>query len=92
MINLWMTHPLSRLVSLLLAIGLSAVILIYPHALMTAEGDTHHGALMLLLAGISIGFIHGVGFAPTTLFWRYLFSPMLAWLIMIPGLIYLLLN
>lgn len=79
MINHWLNGSLARSISLLLALLMSAMILINPHFLINADGTSQHGLLMLLLICISIGFIHGVGFAPRQRFWHFIFSPWLSW-------------
>ena len=72
---------LPRLVSLVLAIALAGLILTYPRAL----GHTAHGLLMLVMFGVSAGFVHGVGFVPEHKTWRILFGPWLAWPLMAMG-------
>jgi predicted membrane protein len=47
-------------------------------------GQTH-GLLSLILAGMSVGFAHGLGFRPTTRIWRWLLSPWTAWPLMLVG-------
>lgn len=85
----WLHRPLIRVISLLMAISLSAVILILPQALIT-DGQSNHGLLMLLLLGIMIGFIHGVGFAPRSPLWRELLGPISSWPVMLYGLFHML--
>jgi cyd operon protein YbgE len=75
----WFDHTAARVVSLLLALSMSALILINPHFLIADDGNSYHGLLMLLLACVSIGFIHGVGFSPGQRFWHLFFSPWLSW-------------
>ena len=77
-----------RVVSLMMAVVVSATIVIYPKAL----GQVSHGQLMLVMLGISAGFVHGVGFTPEHKAWRVLFSPRLAWPLMGLGLWLLFLN
>lgn len=92
MISRLLDHSLARLLSLLLAVSLSLVILIYPQFLIAGDGTSQHGLLMILLLSISIGFIHGVGFAPQHPMWKFIFSPFLAWPPMLTGLISVLLE
>ncbi|MEK9767182.1 MAG: cyd operon YbgE family protein, partial [Thalassolituus sp.] len=54
----------ARLISFLLAAGLSAALLAMPHLVATDTRDLDHGPLSLGLLGISAGFIHGVGYVP----------------------------
>lgn len=77
----------SRLVSLLLAIALSALILVYPRAVATSVSDVNHSLLNLLMWGIAIGFIHGVGFVPRMAIWRTVFSPFIGWPLMAFGIL-----
>jgi cyd operon protein YbgE len=76
----------SRLVSMLMAVALSALILVYPHVVATSVSDVNHGLFNLLMWGIAIGFIHGVGFVPRMTIWRIVFSPFVGWPLMVFGL------
>jgi cyd operon protein YbgE len=84
-----MYSALSRAISLILALLLSALILLIPQAVTNADNSVNHTTLMLLLFGIMLGFIHGVGFKVTSSPSRYFFSPSIAWLIMIIGLVFI---
>lgn len=42
-----------------------------------------HGSLSIFMIGMAAGFVHGIGFKPDHLFWQWLFSAWVAWLI--PG-------
>lgn len=77
----------SRLVSILLAIALSALVLVYPRAVATSVSDVNHTLLNLLLWGIAIGFIHGVGFVPRMTLWRLVFNPAIGWPLMVFGIL-----
>jgi predicted membrane protein len=85
----WHHKPLARSISLLLASGLSVLILVYPQPLIS-NGQTNHSLLMLLLLSCSLGFIHGVGFKLVNSIWRELTGPILSWPVMIYGLILML--
>lgn len=85
----WMRRGASRVASLLLATPLALLLLIHPAAMLDAEGGYSHGVLMLVMWGISSGFIHGVGFYPHRRLWRTLFHPLGGWPLM--GLGYLIL-
>ncbi|WP_303902294.1 cyd operon YbgE family protein [Thiohalomonas denitrificans] len=79
-------NPLwARTGSLLMAIALSGLVLVFPRAIAETAGAIRHGALMLLLWGIAAGFIHGVGFVPRIGLWRAAFHPGVGWLFMIGG-------
>lgn len=76
----------SRLVSMGLAIALSALILIYPRAVATSVSNINHSLLTLLMWGIAIGFIHGVGYVPRMTIWRIVFNPFVGWPLMMFGI------
>ncbi len=75
----------SRLGSTALAVGLSGLVLVYPRVIAETASDIRHGTLILLHWGIAAGFVHGVGFAPRMDIWRVAFHPVLGWLFMIAG-------
>ena len=77
----------SRLISLSLAIALSALILIFPRAIAVSISDVNHSLLSLLLWGIAVGFVHGVGFVPRMAIWRIVFNPFLGWPLMVYGIV-----
>ena len=81
----WLQHALARAVSLLLASPLALLLLIHPAAMLDSQGRYSHGLLMLVMLGISGGFVHGVGFDPRPLHWRLLFSPLSAWPLLLLG-------
>ena len=72
-------HVITRSISLLLALGLSVLVLILPQLLVNSEQKTSHAWLSLLMVGISICFIHGLGFKPRSILFSLLFSAWLAW-------------
>lgn len=76
----------SRLASILMAIALASLILVYPRAVATSVSDVNHGLLNLLMWGIAIGFIHGVGFVPRKSIWRIVFNPFVGWPLMVLGI------
>lgn len=71
----------SRALSFLLAAPLALLLLIHPSAMLDGQGGYSHLQLMLVMWGISAGFIHGVGFVPQWWGWRWLFGPLPAWLL-----------
>lgn len=76
----------ARLLSILMAVALAALVLVYPRAVATSVSDVNHGLLNLLMWGIAIGFIHGVGFIPRMAIWRVVFNPILGWPLMLFGI------
>lgn len=69
----------------LLAFPLAAVLLLHPAAMLDANGEYSHRAMMWIMIGISGGFIYGVGFVPKFWAWKWLFSPYVAWPLMLYG-------
>lgn len=75
-------RKLAMLVSFLLALPLAGILLIHPSLMLDDQGHYSHRMMMLIMIGISGGFIHGVGFLPRFWLWRWLFSPWVAWPLM----------
>lgn len=78
-------HTASRVLSLLLAVPLSLVLLVHPASMLDAEGRYSHNLLMLVMWGVAAGYVHGVGFDPRAVAWRWLFHPLLGWGLMALG-------
>lgn len=78
-------NKFAMLISCLLAFPLAAVLLVHPAAMLDDNGGYSHRALMMVMIGISGGFVHGVGFIPKHWFWKWLFSPYIAWPLMLWG-------
>ncbi|TCB54722.1 cyd operon YbgE family protein [Acinetobacter terrestris] len=72
-------------ISFLLALPLAGVLLIHPAMMLDANGEYSHRTMMYIMIGISGGFIHGMGFIPKFWLWKWLFSPFLAWPLMLWG-------
>ena len=75
----------AMVISCLLAFPLAAVLLLHPAAMLDADGHYSHRSMMFIMIGISGGFVHGVGFIARHWFWKWLFSPLVAWPLMILG-------
>ncbi|MBE7375117.1 cyd operon YbgE family protein [Pseudomonas lopnurensis] len=75
----WLYRPASRVLSLLLATPLALVLLIHPAAMLDSRGGYSHPLLMLVMWGVSAGFVHGVGFVPRLWLWGWLLGPLPAW-------------
>ena len=73
------------LISFLMALPLASVLLIHPAAMLDINGHYNHSELMLVMIGISGGFIYGVGFLPKFWVWKWLFSPYVACPLMLLG-------
>lgn len=82
-------RPWSRALSLLLASPLALLLLIHPAAYLDDQGRYSHILLMLVMLGISGGFVHGVGFDPINRLWRLLFGPACAWPLLVLGYVLL---
>ncbi|UXJ59038.1 MULTISPECIES: cyd operon YbgE family protein [Acinetobacter] len=72
-------------ISFLLALPLAAILLVNPSLMLDQQGHYNHSILMLVMLGISGGFIYGVGFLPKFWLWKWLFSPLISWPLMLLG-------
>lgn len=75
-------HPLTRWLSILLALLLSGLLLINPRQIAESTAQLDHGYLTLLMLALSAAFIHGVGFKPLFWLWKIVFSPYLSWTVL----------
>lgn len=80
-----LAQKLLMYISFLLAVPLALVLLVTPSYMLDANGEYNHRALMLIMLGISGGFIYGVGFVPKFWLWKWLFSPIVSWPLMFWG-------
>ena len=78
-------NTIAMTISFLLALPLTAVLLLYPAMMLDAEGNYSHRAMMYIMIGISGGFIHGVGFIPRFWLWKWLFHPIVSFPLMLWG-------
>lgn len=77
----------ARGISLLVALTLMMLVTLLPRGLTTEDGSPiSHGVLVLIMWGMSAGFVHGVGFIPRNRILRVLLGPLVAWLWMAVGL------
>lgn len=79
------TYTVFMLISFLMALPLAGVLLFHPALMLDAQGHYNHSLLMLVMVGISGGFIHGVGFIPHFWAWKWLFNPIVAYPLMLLG-------
>jgi len=78
-------QPWARAISLVVALAVSLVFMVFPFVLgRTVTAATHMG-LSLLLLGVAAGFVHGFGFRPDNAILRVVFSPLVAWPLMATG-------
>lgn len=68
-----------------LAASLALAITVYPRGLMHEGVVMSHAQLILLMWGMSAGFVHGIGFDPNNRWLRMLLGPLIAWPILLPG-------
>lgn len=73
------------IISFTLALPLAAILMIYPSLMLDANGHYSHPLLMLVMLGVSGGFIYGIGFMPQFWLWKWLFSPLISWPLMALG-------
>jgi predicted membrane protein len=79
----------ARALSLGSALALMILVTLFPRGLTVADGSPiSHGALMLIMWGMSAGFVHGVGFVPHHRVLRVLLGPVAAWLWMGVGVVF----
>ena len=77
---------MSRAISLTLALSTSGVLMIAPFLVTRHMSDADHGWASLMMLGITGGFVHGVGFVPRNKILQFLFSPLVAWILILgPG-------
>lgn len=87
--NRFLNSAWARGVSLVSALVLMILVTLLPRGLTTADGSPiSHGALTLIMWGLSAGFVHGVGFVPHNRVLRVLLGPLAAWLWMGMGLVF----
>lgn len=72
--NIWL-----RVVSLLAAAAIVAIIVVYPRLVAETSSEVPHGFLAVLLIGMSFAWVHGFGFIPKNRLLQTAFSPLVAW-------------
>lgn len=77
---------LARTVSILAALAIVAIVVLYPRLIATSAAEVPHGFLALLLLGMSCAWVHGFGFVPQNRFLRVAFSPLVAWPVIAIGI------
>ena len=60
------------LTALLIAIGITLAVVIYPHLLADSQQKADHPAAMLMFWSMSAGYVRGVGFVPHNSILRWL--------------------
>mgnify|MGYP004529028845 FL=1 len=80
-----MLKTLSRLISLTAAAAVVAVTVFYPRAIAVDGAHVPFGGFVLLIIGMSLAWVHGIGFVPENPWLRRLFSPLAAWPLLVIG-------
>lgn len=80
-----MLKTLSRLISLTAAAAVVAVTVFYPRAIAVDSAHVPFGGFVLLMIGMSLAWVHGIGFVPENPWLRRLFSPLAAWPLLVIG-------
>lgn len=78
-------HKVLMAVTFLLAAPLAVILLVHPSLMLDEHGHYSHNAMMLIMLGISGGFIYGVGFIPRFWLWKWVFHPLLSIPLMLWG-------
>jgi len=76
---------LARAVSLVAALAITVTVLIFPRMIALDMHSVPHGWLVLLMCGMSFGYVHGLGFIPENRYLKIVFSPLIAWPVMTLG-------
>lgn len=69
----------ARIVSILIAISLSALLLVNPLALVQ-NGQVHVMLASVWMWSMTASYVHGIGYIPRHIVLRILFCPLFAWL------------
>jgi predicted membrane protein len=78
-------RPWARAVSLVVALTVSLVLMLFPFVLGRTMTAATHSGLSLLLLGVAAGLVHGFGFRPDSRLLGVVFSPLVAWPLMAAG-------
>lgn len=78
-----------RVLVFCLSLVVMVLITAWPHFLGSTPDTMNHNAAMVLMLGMSCGFVYGIGFTPTLRLWRWLFSGWSAIGLMLLGLLML---
>ena len=76
---------IARAVSLTAALAITVTVLVFPRLIALDMHTVPHGWLVLLMFGMSFGYVHGIGFVPQNKYLQTLFSPIIAWPLMTLG-------
>ena len=76
---------MARVVSLIAALAITGTVLVFPRLITLDMHSVPHGWLVLLMFGMSFGYVHGIGFVPQNKYLKTIFSPVIAWPVMALG-------
>ncbi|WP_415230642.1 cyd operon YbgE family protein [Psychromonas sp.] len=65
---------MTRVFSLLLALFLNGLLLIYPSHIAVSSAQQDHGYLTILMLALSAAFVHGIGFCRRYWLWEIVFN------------------
>jgi cyd operon protein YbgE len=72
---------LARALSLALALSVTSFVIALPRFFATAMDEVPHAPLVVLMLGMSMAYVHGVGYLPRRRWLRPLASPLAAWML-----------
>ena len=75
----------TRVLSIVAAFAVTVGVVCFPRMVAVDMHSVPHGWLVCLLAGMSFSYVYGFGFIPENKTLRILFSPVIAWPLMIIG-------
>lgn len=75
----------ARAVSFIAALAVTVTVLVFPRLIALDMHTVPHGWLVVLMLGMSFGYVHGIGFIPKNPILKTLFSPVVAWPLMLLG-------
>ncbi|MBO5658298.1 MAG: cyd operon YbgE family protein [Duodenibacillus sp.] len=76
----------ARVISILMAAAVVAIIVLYPRMIANTGAEVPHGFLAILMIGMSFAWVHGFGFIPHNSVLKRIFTPYVAWPILAIGL------
>ena len=79
----------ARMASFAAALAASLLLMLFPFLLRHVPEPRIHAVLPIMLLGVAGAFVHGVGYRPDNRLLRILFGPIIAWVLMIGGMLML---
>ncbi len=76
---------ITRFISIVTALAVTVAVVCFPRLVAIDMHAVPHGWLVCLLLGMSFAYVHGFGFIPENKTLKILFSPLVAWPLMIVG-------